>query len=83
MDLLQPAHSTMEDQIVVAPPPCLHNSVIVMASPPGKCPLVMWQVKVKNEIHCCSKVLTLENHFEHYKHFSKYEMYCYNMLSIP
>lgn len=36
MDLLQPAHSTMEDQIVVAPPPCLHNSVIVMASPPGK-----------------------------------------------
>lgn len=27
--------ASMEEEIVLAPPPCIHNSVIVMASPPG------------------------------------------------
>lgn len=26
----------MEEEIVLAPPPCIHNSMIIMASPPGK-----------------------------------------------
>lgn len=28
--------ASVEEEIVLAPPPCIHNSVIVMASPPGK-----------------------------------------------
>lgn len=27
--------ASVEEEIVLAPPPCIHNSVIVMASPPG------------------------------------------------